>query len=168
MRILRVLLTCVLAAALLATGAATAAQAEAPVVKRKSTIVQVWHPVVTPTAVLGSGLGTVRTWFTPTTVDGKSAAGQFMTGTLTTVAIDEQAGTEWRTANLVFVVGDEANQLVIGGTSIYPSAGSTLAVDSSTIRPVIGGSGTYDGARGYAVSTNLGARGWSHVFHLKP
>lgn len=168
MRLLRVLLASALATGLAVCLGASVAHAQDPAAKKKDTIVQVWHPPVTPSAVLGSGLGTVRTWFTPVTVNGASEPMQFMTGTLTTVAIDQQAGTEWRTANLVFVLGDEANQLVIGGTSLYTSAGSTIAVDASTVRPVIGGSGAYNGARGYAVSTNLGARGWSHVFHLKP
>lgn len=50
--------------------------------------------------------------------------------------------TEWRTCKLVLVVNGEANQIVLGG------------------------SGVYAGARGWAITTNLGADGWSHVFRL--
>jgi hypothetical protein len=31
---------------------------------------------------------------------------------------------------------------------------------------VVGGSGSYSGARGEVVSTNLGDQGWSHVFRI--
>lgn len=56
--------------------------------------------------------------------------------------------------------------MVVGGISVYPADGSTLAPGTQTIRPILGGSGTYNGARGYVVSTNMGAQGWSHVFHI--
>ena len=35
-----------------------------------------------------------------------------------------------------------------------------------TVRPVLGGSGIYDGASGQVISTNLGADGWTHVFRI--
>jgi hypothetical protein len=165
MRMMRVLLGSVLAASLLVVGTASA-QAQTPIAKKRETIVRIWHPPVTPTAVLGSGLGTVRTWFSPIAVDGVSAPGQLMTGTITTVAIDAAAGIEWRTANLVFVVGEQADQLVVGGMWTYPAAGATITADTTTVRPVVGGSGTYASAKGYVVTTNMGATGWSYVFHL--
>lgn len=162
----RSFLALLLGTALLLIGGAGAAQAAAPTETFKDRTVRVWHAAVTPTAVVGSGLGTVRTWFTPISVNGVSAAGQYMTGTLTTVAVNPDDASEWRTSNLVFVVGDEANQLVVGGVSVYPTISATIAAGTKTTRPIIGGSGRYNGARGYAVSTNLGADGWSHVFHL--
>lgn len=162
----RSLLALLLGTALLVIGGVGAAQAAAPAQTFKDRTVRVWHAAVTPTAVVGSGLGTVRTWFTPISVNGVSAAGQYMTGTLTTVALNPADASEWRTSNLVFVVGDEANQLVVGGVSIYPAVSATIAAGATTTRPIIGGSGRYNGARGHVVSTNLGADGWSHVFHL--
>lgn len=165
MRILRAAVSAALIVAVaLVAPAAGAIAKEQP--RAKAAIVRIWHPAVTPTGVIGSGLGTVRTWFTPTTVDGVSAPGQYMTGTLTTVAIDASDGTEWRTSNLVFVVGGESNQLVVGGVSLYPATSATIATGTQTIRPIIGGSGAYNGARGYVVTTNLGPRGWLHVFHV--
>lgn len=170
MRTLRTMLATLLIGGLALTTAVPAAASDTSSAagKPRSTLVRIWHPPVTPTAVLGSGLGTVRTWFTPTTVNGRSAAGQYMTGTLTTVAVDATDGTEWRTSNLVFVVGGEENQLVIGGVSVYPVTSSTIATGTQTVRPIIGGSGKYNGARGYVRTTNLGAGGWLHVFHVLP
>lgn len=129
-------------------------------------IVKVTHAAVAPTLVQGEGLGAVRFFLVPTTVNGKSGPKNFMTGTLTTVATGVDGDQELRSSNLAFVFGAEANQIVVGGISLYPSSSATLATGQRTVRPVIGGSGTYNGARGYLVSTNLGADGWSHVFHL--
>lgn len=130
------------------------------------TIVKVSHQAVAPTLVQGEGLGAVRTFLIPTTVGGKSGPSYYLTGTLTTVAVGMPGDQELRTSNLTFVFGSEANQIVVGGISLYPSSSATLATGQKTIRPVVGGSGTYNGARGYVVSTNLGANGWTHVFHL--
>jgi hypothetical protein len=166
MRHVRLAFVSLLVAALALVAMPTAAHAHESGHKDGNRIVRIWHAATTPTSVLGTGLGTVRTWFTPIAVDGTSAPGQYMTGTLTTVAIDAARSTEWRTANLVFVIGAEANQLVIGGVSTYPSTSATIAVGTTTTRPIIGGSGTYAGAHGYVVTTNLGASGWLHTFHL--
>jgi hypothetical protein len=109
----------------------------------------------------------VRTFLIPIDVDGVSAEGQYLSGTLTTLSDSVNGDEELRSANLVFVFGDEANQLVVGGISLYPPAGSTIAVGAETVRPVIGGSGIYAGATGEVISTNLGDMGWSHVFHIR-
>ena len=76
-----------------------------------------------------------------------SADGQYLSGTLTTLSDGVNGDEELRSANLVFVFGDEANQLVVGGISLYPPAGSTIAVGAETVRPVVGGSGIYAGRR---------------------
>lgn len=128
--------------------------------------VRVYHQAVSATSTTGSGLGTVRTFFLPIAVDGVSAAGQYLTGTLTTVALGMPGNEELRSSNLTYVFGDEADQLVVGGISLYPPTGATLAVGAKTIRPVVGGSGKYFGAKGQVVSSNLGANGWTHVFKL--
>lgn len=129
-------------------------------------VVRVYHQAVTPTAISGSGIGMVRTFFIPIAVDGKAADGQYLTGTLTTLAENVTAGQELRASNLTFVFGDEADQLVVGGISLYPPSGATLAPGTKTVRPVIGGSGKYDGARGQVVSRNYGADGWTHTFRI--
>lgn len=134
--------------------------------KPKHEVVEVYHQAVSPISVAGSGIGTVRTFFAPIAIDGMSAEGQYFTGTLTTLAQGLKGDMEIRSSNLIFVMGDEADQLVVGGISLYPSAGATLAPGARTVRPVLGGSGDYKGARGQVVSTNLGANGWTHVFDI--
>jgi len=144
----------------LTVGTSAAVAAERP------TVVVVTHAPLAPTAVVGSGLGTLRTFYVPTRVNGQEAPGSYLAGTLQTIAVGVEGNRELRAANLIFVFGEEANQLVVGGLSAYPADGSTIAVGQRTTRPVIGGSGIYDGARGSATSTNLGPQGWRHVFRI--
>lgn len=129
-------------------------------------VVRVYHQAVTPISVTGTGVGTVRTFFIPIAVDGKAADNQYLTGTLTTLAEKVSNGLELRGSNLIFVFGAEENQLVVGGVSLYPPAGATLAPGQRTVRPVLGGSGIYAGARGQVVSVNMGPSGWTHTFRI--
>ena len=130
-------------------------------------MVTITHAPTSPTAVVGTGLGTVRTDYVPTTVDGrKSPTSGYMSGTLTTIATGLPDAKELRASNLIFVVGTEPNQLVVGGLSVYATDASTIAAGTTTVRPVIGGSGIYSGARGTVTTTNLGDQGWRHVFRL--
>jgi hypothetical protein len=124
------------------------------------------HGVVEASSTTGEGLGVVRTFFVDTNVDGVGADGQYLVGTLTTLTGDVKNNREIRGSDLVFVMGSEADQLVVGGISFYPQSGETLADGQDTVRPIIGGSGTYRGAAGQVTSTNLGADGWSHVFEV--
>lgn len=133
----------------------------------KWTTITVRHAPVTPTSVQGSGIGTVRYFSTPISVGKAQGAEYFMMGTLTTLSIDATIGKEVRASNLNFVLGSIEDQLVVGGVSYYAAAGSTIDVGSKTVRPVIGGSGKYAGARGSLTSTNLGTDGWTHVFKIR-
>ena len=129
-------------------------------------VIRVYHQAVSPTNVSGSGIGTVRTFFIPMAVNGQAADDQYLVGTLTTLTNATPNGLELRGSNLTFVFGSEENQLVLGGVSYYPPAGATLAPGATTVRPVLGGSGKYEGARGQATSINLGADGWIHTFRI--
>lgn len=151
-----------LAAALMLAGASSTSYAA----ERTVTTINVYHQAVSPISVSGSGIGTVRTFFIPMAVNGKAANDQYLSGTLTTFAENVSGGLELRGSNLTFVFGNEADQLVVGGISLYPPAASTLAANSRTVRPVLGGSGKYSGARGQVISTNMGERGWTHVFKI--
>lgn len=131
------------------------------------TTVTIYHEPVTTTSVTGSGLGTVRTFFAPIAINGKAADGQYLTGKLTTVAQGLPDNQEIRESNLIFVLGDIKDQLVLGGGAMYPSGSAVLAVGVKVIRPVLGGTGKYAGAAGEAISTNLGAQGWTHVFKIR-
>jgi len=137
------------------------------VISDSTTKIVVTHGVIAPSATIGSGLGTVRTFYIPTTVDGVDAADQYLTGTLTTLAEGINGDQEIRSSNLVFVLGDEKNQIVIGGISLYEPAGATLVPGVQTTRPIIGGSGIYKGATGEAISANFGDQGWSHELYVK-
>lgn len=156
----------VLAVAVIAALGFIAAPAAQAAPRGKDTIVTMRHGVAAPTSVQGTGLGTVRFFTIPLTVDGRAGVTAYLVGTLTTVSLDPAQNRDVRASNLTFVVGGEQNQLVVGGISIYPSDGSTLAAGTKTVRPIIGGSGIYNGARGSVVSTNLGDAGWTHVFRI--
>ena len=153
-------------ATLLSLSLATAVAVAPVTAAEKPTTVRVYHEAVIPIAVSGTGIGTVRTYFIPMAVDGKSADGQYLAGTLTTLDPAMPNGQELRSSNLAFVFGAEKDQMVVGGISFFPPTGATIAIGQSTIRPVIGGSGKYSGARGQVVSTNLGANGFTHVFKV--
>jgi hypothetical protein len=86
---------------------------------------------------------------------------------LTTTAVNApNPGDEIRIGHLVFMFGTGPDQLVVDGTSAYPAQSATIAQDSSTVRPIVGGSGAYAGARGWAESFHLADGTWRHVFHL--
>lgn len=125
------------------------------------------HDVVTPTATSGSGIGTVRTFNIPITVDGVSGPNDYLVGTLTTWVEASGDKDELRSTDLVFIFGEEQDQIAMGGISYYPPAGATLSANTETVRPIIGGTGIYQGAVGQVTSTNLGDAGWTHVLEVK-
>lgn len=155
-----------LASLLLVAIAAPVAAPTASAADQRAAIVVVTHPPVIPTLVQGTGIGAVRSFYSPMNVRGGRAGLYFMTGTLTTTALTPDGKQEVRMSNLVFVFGKPFNQLVVGGVAFYPADGSTLAVGDTAVRPIIGGSGRYARAHGWVVSTNNGAAGWTHEFHL--
>lgn len=115
----------------------------------------------------GPSVGDMRTYYIPLTDPKSGKSIGFLTGTLTTVAVERPAaGVELRTADLVFVVGKISDQIVVGGVAAYAQSASSVATTSVVTRPVIGGSGKYAGARGWVVSTHFADNTWTHVFHL--
>lgn len=129
-------------------------------------VIRVYHQAVQPIATTGSGIGTVRTFFIPMAVDWKADDDYYLTGTLTTLTDGMDDGYELRASNLIYVFGDEADQLVVGGISLYPPSDATLPPGARTVRPVVGGSGRFDGATGQVISRNYGADGWTHTFRV--
>jgi hypothetical protein len=162
----RSLLSVIVTLAALALLSGNVAEAAPAAQFKGERIVRITHAVTAPTAVIGTGLGTVRTFMVPTVVNGKANAGNYLTGTLTTVAVGLANDQELRASDLTFVVRTVTNQLVVGGVSLYATQAGVLSVGQTTTRPVVGGSGIYAGARGYVVTTNMGDAGWKHVFHL--
>ena len=134
--------------------------------------VTVTHGAVTATLLdlgaPGASVGDVRIFELATGVQGETTTGR-LDATLTTTGENvPDAGSEVRLGKLVFSFGAGTDQVVVDGSSIYPAAGSTIAVDTSTIRPITGGSGSYAGARGWCESTHLADGTWTHALHLLP
>jgi ABC-type Co2+ transport system permease subunit len=113
----------------------------------------------------GPSVGDVRTYYIPLTQSNKPVG--YLTGTLTTVAVDRPAASmELRTSNLVYVIGKASDQIVLGGVAAYAQSAPSVSARSVVTRPVIGGSGRYAGARGWCVTTHFADNTWTHVFHL--
>ena len=133
--------------------------------------VTITHGAVTPVGVIpgpnNGAVGTVRLFHAPTRLEGGGAG--TLEATMTTTAVDAPtAGTEIRVTMLNFTFGNGTDQLIIQGSATYSSAGSTISVSETAVRPVVGGSGAYAGARGSAESTHLPDGTWKHVFRLLP
>jgi hypothetical protein len=135
-----------------------------------ATIVTFTHGAVTPTTIVmgtdGGAVGAVRTFHAEAAAD-DGTSGTF-DATMVTTSVDEAAGLETRLTTIVFSMSDGADQLILSGSAVYPAAGSTIKTADSVIRPVIGGSGLWSGARGWAESTHEADGSWTHAFHLEP
>ena len=133
-------------------------------------IVTFTHGAVTPTTIVpgtdGGAVGAVRTFHAEAAAD-DGTSGTF-DATMVTTSVDEAAGLERRLTTIVFSVNDGADQLILSGSAVYPAAGSTIKTAATVIRPIIGGSGRWSGARGWAESTHEVDGSWAHAFHLEP
>ena len=79
-----------------------------------------------------------------------------------------QTGLESRITLGIFVFGDDMkNRILIQGIGLYPVAGSTLKIDMTLERAIIGGTGRYAGISGSVTSTQLEDGNWKHIFHIK-
>jgi hypothetical protein len=113
----------------------------------------------------GPSVGDTYSADVPAKGPGGSAAR--VVGTLTTVAENQPAqGKEIRTTKLVFIFANPNDQIEIGGASTYASTAPTRPKASTTIRPIVGGSGKYAGATGWAESIHSAAGNWTHRLHL--
>jgi hypothetical protein len=140
----------------------------------ESRVITVHHATVAMTTIPvnrnggPASLGDVRVANAVLTDRAGSRIGE-LHGTLTTTAIDAPGpGDEIRQSNLVFQIGRPQDQIVVGGESAYPASGSTIAKATTTIRPILGGSGRYAGARGTARTDHFADGTWRHVFRLMP
>ncbi len=137
----------------------------------EATTVTVTHGAVpTPTLVdngiPGNSVGDTRLFsFDATDEEGEVVRTDWV---MTTTALDVAPdGFESRVTTGVFAFGDVSNQLILEGAAFYPAEGATLEPSASTIRSIIGGSGTYAGATGWVESTRLADDTWTHVFHIQ-
>ena len=123
-------------------------------------------PTLVDNGVPGNSVGDTRLFrFDGTDEEGEVVHTDWV---MTTTALDVAPdGFESRVATGVFAFGDVSNQLILEGAAFYPAAGATLKPSASTIRSIIGGSGTYAGATGWVKSTHLDDGTWTHVFHIQ-
>ncbi|MEY3020679.1 MAG: hypothetical protein RLZZ272_1663 [Actinomycetota bacterium] len=134
---------------------------------RGERIVEVTHGPVTAVLVdaapEGASVGDVR-YFSIMTA-GTGGAGR-LEAILSTTGMDvPEPTTEVRVGQLVFTFAE--GQVSVLGASVYPSAGSTIAVGATTVRPVVGGSGEFAGVTGWCESTRNDDDTWVHVLHLQ-
>ncbi|NQW56354.1 MAG: hypothetical protein HQ460_01025 [Chloroflexi bacterium] len=133
-------------------------------------VVTFTHGAVTPTTIIpgndGGAVGAVRTFHAEVAAD-DGTSGTF-DATMVTTSVDEAAGLETRLTTIVFSVSDGADQLILSGSAVYPAAGSTIKTADTVIRPIIGGSGRWSGARGWSESTHEADGSWTHAFYLEP
>ena len=123
----------------------------------------------------GHQLGDVRVNVaTPTYDENGELAGRYDAVLITTTIDYPNPGDEVRMVQLNFVFGEaedaqlagSADQLIVSGSGYYPAKGSTLAVGTSLIRTITGGSGEFAGATGWADSEHLEDGSWRHTFHV--
>jgi len=159
-------------ALLVAAAAALSLSLAPPASAGPITIVKIAHGPVTATVVPvtpgTASPGDLRLFHVPLTRPGRTKTIGFLSGSLLTTAVGRPAaGEELRAADLVFTVGATKNQLVLGGTAVYDQQAPTVAKKTSAIRPLLGGSGRYAGARGWCESVHRKDGTWRHTFHIR-
>jgi quercetin dioxygenase-like cupin family protein len=133
--------------------------------------IEVLHGPVTMTLSApdsdGHQVGDVRATTIPTT-DASGAVIGRLDGVLTTTGVDVPGpGDEIRISTLIFTFGEDGtDQIVVGGSAIYPAQGPTLAQGAITTRPIQGGSGRFAGVTGSATSERFEDDSWRHVLYL--
>jgi hypothetical protein len=139
--------------------------------KQRRLVIVVAHGLATATyfdaGAPGPSVGDQRYFFLPLTRPGGSTRIGYLTGSLETIASDVPApGQELRAAELTFVVGRPQDQIVVGGIATYPKTARTAVERSAIVRPVLGGSGKYFGARGSATTVHNTDDTWTHTFRI--
>jgi Dirigent-like protein len=84
-------------------------------------------------------------------------------GTQTEIKIER--GMETVQGMLTYQFGD-GSEIVIGGLAAYPLTGKNLVKGRTFVRPVLGGTGRYAGARGVVLSRRLSGNRYDQVFKL--
>jgi len=104
----------------------------------------------------GAVIGRIDAWWVTTSVDFPGPGDEVRMGVLNFVFDDGEHGGG---------VGS-ADQVVVSGSGFYPGKESTIALGAILDRPIVGGSGVYAGATGWAESEHLADGRWLHTLHL--
>ena len=98
---------------------------------------------------------------------GGQATGElFGSKTLIKLASDATTNLENRATLLFFTFNNRQDQIVVYGITDYPSAAGEFAEGQPVIRPILGGTGKYIGARGQLTSTRNADGSYKQVFTL--
>ena len=100
-----------------------------------------------------------------------SAGGQIMgevfgSKTLIKLATDADPDVEKRGTLLFFTFGGGQDQIVVFGITNYSPTAGEFAAGQPVVRPVLGGTGKYMGARGQVTSTRNADDSYTQVFTL--
>jgi hypothetical protein len=90
----------------------------------------------------------------------------FGSKTLIKLATDANPSTENRGTLLFFTFGGHQNQIVVFGITEYSPSAGEFAAGKSVVRPILGGTGNYMGARGQLTSTRNADGSYTQAFTL--
>lgn len=115
----------------------------------------------------GDSVGDQRIWeFGGKTAEGEPVIMDWVM--ITTGQPDATQGLESRMTSAVFAFGTgTSDRILVQGIGKYPIKGSTVKVDATLERAIIGGTGRYSGARGTIVTTHLDDGTWQHVLNIE-
>ena len=111
----------------------------------------------------GAGPGDLTVFDGPlVSSDGKKPAGHVY-GTQT--SISAQKGSEVVQAFITYDFGS-GNRITIGGVGQYPTGGKGLVPGKTFVRPILGGTGTYEGADGTLTSVHRSNGDYEQTFRV--
>jgi len=82
------------------------------------------------------------------------------------VATDANPNMERRATLLFFTFADGKDQIIAFGAADYSASAPEFDAGRPVVRPVLGGTGKYIGARGQVTSTRNGDGSYTQVFTL--
>jgi hypothetical protein len=117
---------------------------------------------------LGNSPGDVYHFFAPlrSTAGGPVTGEVFGSKTLIKLASDANPDLENRATLLFFTFGGHNDQIVVFGITDYSPTAGEFAAGQPVVRPILGGTGKYIGARGQLTSTRNPNGSYTQVFTL--
>ncbi len=134
-------------------------------------VVQQAAPTLNPVDVdpAGPSVGDRLEFSAALTVDGKPAGE--LTGVLTVETLGKSEGSsvvkEQRKGTLTFQL-NATDSLKVSGTSKYKPNKKEMEVGDPQVRSIIGGTGTYNGAKGSVTTVHNADGTYTHTFTIEP
>jgi hypothetical protein len=116
----------------------------------------------------GNSPGDVHHFFAPirSSPGGQVTGEVFGSKTLIKLATDANPNVENRATILFFTFNGRKDQIVVYGITDYSPTAGEFAVGQPVVRPILGGTGKYMGARGQLTSTRNSSGSYTQVFTL--